>query len=260
MPFSYLDLAALPPVAQRAAIEAMAGELQGSLSLSHGPLLRVALFDLGADHPCRLLIIMHHLAGDVASLHIVLEDFYTAYQQLDRGESIVLPPKTASFKAWAGRLLAHAQTSAIKQELSYWLALPWHTVAPLPVDYPAERSANTDLSADWVNVLLDRATTQVLLQDVLAQYDAQITDVLLTALALTFASWTNMPALLVEIVVHGRTISGRRGLVAHCGLDGGGHLRDPRSRRGDHARRGVSDNQSVPAPDPGQLRPAALLM
>jgi amino acid adenylation domain-containing protein/non-ribosomal peptide synthase protein (TIGR01720 family) len=206
IPFVSIDLAALPADAQRAAIETHAAQLQRSLDLTHGPLLRVALFDLGPEQSCRLLVIAHHLAADGASLQILLEDIQTAYQQLDQGLPIQLPPKTTSFKDWAGRLLAHAQTPELKAELGYWLARPWHAVAPLPVDSACPRSANIDSSMEIVTVTLDQAATERLLQETLTREDAQINEALLAALALALAPWTGRPALLTEIVVHGRLI------------------------------------------------------
>jgi len=65
-------------------LEATAAELQASLNLAEGPLLRVALLDLG-DQPNRLLLVIHHLAVDGVSWRILLEDLQQAYQQLSQG-------------------------------------------------------------------------------------------------------------------------------------------------------------------------------
>jgi aryl carrier-like protein len=121
------------PEQQKAAIEEAATELQTSLNLSEGSLVRVALFNLGDSQ--RLLIVIHHLAVDGVSWRILLEDLQTAYEQLSRGEAIALPSKTTSFKHWAERLREYAQSEAVRQEQDYWLAQAQTSVPRLPVDY-----------------------------------------------------------------------------------------------------------------------------
>ncbi|GAB1541057.1 hypothetical protein NUACC21_37270 [Scytonema sp. NUACC21] len=204
VPFSRLDLSALPEVEQERAIEAAANELQTSLNLSEGPLVRVALFNLGGQKPDRLLVVIHHLAVDVVSWRILLEDLQTAYNQLSQGKAIQLPPKTTSFKQWAKHLKVYAQSPVLQQELDYWLTEPRRWVSPLPVDYP--QCANTVVSARTVSVELSIDETEVLLQEVPATYRTQIDGVLLTALVQAFARWTGERSLLVDLEGRGREV------------------------------------------------------
>ena len=83
--FSHIDLTNLkdaPQQQQSAIIEAVAVQLQESFNLTDGPIIRVALFDLGPDEPCRLMITIHHLAIDGVSWRILIEDLQSAYHQL----------------------------------------------------------------------------------------------------------------------------------------------------------------------------------
>src|SRR5262249_16317691 len=57
-----IDLSQALAAEQLKLIEESAGRLQETLNISEGPLIRVAYFDLGLDHPGRLLLIVHHLA------------------------------------------------------------------------------------------------------------------------------------------------------------------------------------------------------
>lgn len=166
--------------------------------------MRVALFNLGIDKPARLLLVIHHLAVDGVSWRILLEDLSTAYQQLSRGEAIQLQPKTTSFKDWAYRLMKYGQSEALVAELDYWLADSRSGVAPLPVDYPSGKDANTVASAAHVSVSLSVEQTRSLLQEVPHAYNTQINDVLLTALVQTFAQWIGERSLLVDLEGHGR--------------------------------------------------------
>ncbi|MBW4649606.1 MAG: AMP-binding protein [Kastovskya adunca ATA6-11-RM4] len=63
---------------------------------------------------------------------------------------------------------------------------------------------NTVASERTVSVELSVEETQALLQEVPATYRTQINDVLMTALAQSFAQWTGEPSLLVELEGHGR--------------------------------------------------------
>jgi non-ribosomal peptide synthase protein (TIGR01720 family) len=202
---SRVDLSALPMAKQGAAMEAAAAQLQASLKLSEGPLLRIALFDFGAHEPSRMLIVCHHLVIDITSWRILLEDLQTIYQALSRGQAIRLPPKTHSFKDWAERIAEFARSAAMKRELDYWLALRSSQSAPLPVDYPG--GSNTVASTYTLSVSLDADETQTLLQDVTWTANALVSDVLLAALALAFARWTGRQSFLIELEDDGREVS-----------------------------------------------------
>ncbi len=199
--FTQIDLSVLPDE-QKTAIEKTAAELQASLNLSDGSLVKFALFDLGAQTSRRLLIIIHHLAVDGISWRILLEDLQTAYQQLSQGETITLPNKTTSFQEWSYRLQEYAQSPTLKQELNYWLTQLKKPISPLPVDYAEGK--NTVAEARTVSVSLSQQETQALLQDVHQAYHTQINDVLLTALVQAFAEWTGENSLLLELEGHGR--------------------------------------------------------
>jgi amino acid adenylation domain-containing protein/non-ribosomal peptide synthase protein (TIGR01720 family) len=202
IPFTMVDLSALSDTKQRAAIEAAAAELQTSLNLSKGPLVRVCLFDLGADKPGRLLIVIHHLAVDGVSWRIMLEDLQTVYQQLSVGEVVHLPSKTTSFKQWAERLTEYARFGTLQQELNYWLSDSRTRISTLPIDYL--EGDNTKASASTVLVSLSPEETQALLQEVPPVYNTQINDVLLTALVQVFGKWTGVRSLLLDLEGHGR--------------------------------------------------------
>jgi amino acid adenylation domain-containing protein/non-ribosomal peptide synthase protein (TIGR01720 family) len=202
VPFSWLDLSALSESEQASTLEAAAAELQASLNISLGPLVRVALFDRGANQPSRLLFIIHHLAVDGVSWRILLEDLQRAYQQLSQGEAIQLPTKTTSFKQWAERLQEYAHSVALQQEQDYWLAPSRLQVARLPMDYPG--GENTVASACKVSIALTVEETKALLQEVPKAYKTQINDVLLTALVQAFTQWIGGHSLLVDLEGHGR--------------------------------------------------------
>ena len=66
--------------ARRRTLEQTIEQMQKSLDLRHGPLLRVTHVK-----PDRLVVVIHHLAVDGVSWRILLEDLESAYRRLSRG-------------------------------------------------------------------------------------------------------------------------------------------------------------------------------
>jgi len=197
-----LDLSALTEEAQVEALERAASELQRSLDLSKGPLVRMVLFGLGAGKANRLLWLIHHLVVDWVSWRILLEDLTTVYAQLSNGEEIKLPAKTTSFKEWAHKLALYAETEELASEADHWLAQARQPSKTLPVDHRAGH--NTVASARTVSVSLNKEETRALLQDVTPAHDAQVNEVLLAACARACLRWTAETKLLVDVDGHGR--------------------------------------------------------
>jgi non-ribosomal peptide synthase protein (TIGR01720 family) len=205
IPFSLITLSELHPKQQQETIEAIASQLQASLSLTQGQLMRVTCFDLGEKQPSRLLIIVHHLIIDGVSWRIFLEDLETIYRQLTQKQTIQLPAKTTSYKQWSEELQKYAQSSVVEKELTYWLEQLESTkkyLHSLPKDF--RESDNTIAYADTISVTLSQKETQALLQEIPSTYQTQINDVLLTALAQAFKQWTGNDFLLIELEGHGR--------------------------------------------------------
>jgi amino acid adenylation domain-containing protein/non-ribosomal peptide synthase protein (TIGR01720 family) len=200
--FSVIDLSTLLASRHREAIRGASAQVQSSLNLSEGPVIRFAYFDRGEQNTARLLIVAHHLTIDGVSWRVLLEDLQTAYEQLAGEQAIALPPKTTSFKSWAERLVAHAQSEEVAREIHYWTMAARRRSYPIPVDYPG--ASNTIGSAKSFSVALNTQDTQALLQTIPTAYSTRIDEVLLTALVLTFARWTGRQRLLVDLESHGR--------------------------------------------------------
>jgi len=202
LPFSLIDLSVVPETAQAETIETTSAQLQASLNLATGPIVRVALFHIGNSKPSRLLLVIHHLAVDGVSWRILLDDLQTAYQQLETGKPIQLPAKTTSFKEWSEKLTEYASSPTARKELTYWSNISTSNITRLPVDYV--RGTNTKASARNVSVSLNKEETRTLLQEVPKAYRTQINDILLTALVQVLANWTQSNSVLINLEGHGR--------------------------------------------------------
>ncbi|MCV3216659.1 amino acid adenylation domain-containing protein [Plectonema radiosum NIES-515] len=194
------DFSRLPKIEQEQAFQDSTAELQTSLNLSDGSIVRFAVYDFGTEQPRRLLLIIHHLAVDTFSWRVLLEDLQTAYQQLNQGKNLELPAKTNSFKYWSEHLHEYAQSVNLQKERDYWLTQCQQQT--LPVDFPD--GENIVASQRNIAIALSLEQTQALLQKVPQAYNTQINDVLLTALVQAFAQWTGTGSLLIALESHGR--------------------------------------------------------
>ncbi|WP_447739004.1 non-ribosomal peptide synthase/polyketide synthase [Pseudomonas laurentiana] len=183
------------------ALEQEANQVQRSLDLEQGPLLRALLGNL-PDGSQRLLLVIHHLVVDGVSWRILLEDLQAAYGALAAGRPPALPAKSSSFKAWAEHLQAHAHSQLLAPELAYWQAQLQGASDALPCDHP--EGSNQLKHAASVTTHLDQAWTRKLLQDAPGAYRTQINDLLLTALARVVCRWSEQAELVVRLEGHGR--------------------------------------------------------
>ena len=203
------DLAELGPDDRLLEFERIATALQGSLDLEHGPIIRVARITLDASRTSQLLIIAHHLAVDMVSWRILVEDMRLALRHATEGTPIELPRKTASFKSWAERLLSLAASAATREELSAWLDDHDGTKAVrLPTDFLHDEASNTVESRRELAVELDPAYTRTLLQAAPRAYRAQVPELLLAALLVALKEWTGDPTVVIDVEGHGRDLLG----------------------------------------------------
>ncbi|HLK62423.1 MAG TPA: amino acid adenylation domain-containing protein [Bryobacteraceae bacterium] len=197
------DLSGLAPAEVVPAMAAIASEAERAIDLTRGPLVQFRLMHL-RNEPARLFVVIHHLAVDGVSWRILLEDLYTVYHQLERGESVELPPKTIAFRDWAAELQSVAETPEIVAEAAYWRRLAENPPASVPVDREPVENGNAVADAAAVSVTLNEAETLSLLQEVPQAYNTRINDVLLTALFLALHQSTGAERFLVDLEGHGR--------------------------------------------------------
>lgn len=199
-PFEVIKADDVSPVYRTSWLEREIARIQESLDLEHGPVARLVWFDFGPE-PGRLLFLVHHLAVDTVSWRILMEDFWRAYSALARGEAVSLPRKTSSLRQWANRLVLHAQSTQVRDELPYWSDAV-NSQFQVPRDFPG----NDNLAATAVSVTkeLTEQETREMLQETPKAYQTQINDVLLTALARVLSAWTGQRAVTFDLEGHGR--------------------------------------------------------
>ncbi|MFE1408604.1 amino acid adenylation domain-containing protein, partial [Streptomyces sp. NPDC058770] len=157
--------------------------------LRTGPLLRVLLVRTGADEH-RLLLAMHHIVTDGASMEIVVRELRFCYAAALRGESAALPPLPVQYADYAAWQRARHADKSFDRHLGYWrdrlvglepLALP--TDRPRPAVRRGIGAVHTfTLPADVAAALHDLSRTRStslfvtltgLVQLLLARYSGQ---------------------------------------------------------------------------------------
>jgi non-ribosomal peptide synthase protein (TIGR01720 family) len=176
-------------------MEKIADEVHAGFDLRCGPLLQAVLFTRSAGHRPHLFLAAHHLVIDGVSWRILLDDLDTAYQQVARGETIRLGPKTTSFQDWACRLTEHVAAGGLDHELDYWAKA---------LDGRATHTERTSEPARMVSVELSAEDTSTLLRTAPTVYRTRINDVLLTALGWALSRQAGQRRVSVELEGHGR--------------------------------------------------------
>ncbi|WP_249476658.1 condensation domain-containing protein, partial [Bacillus altitudinis] len=199
-PFSIISCDVSKAQDVKQAISTYANEYQRQLNLEKGPLMKVICFHTeNGDH---LLIITHHLVIDGVSCRILLEDFMSLYHQAEKGETMVLPPKTHSFKEWAEAIERYAQSQLLKNQKEYWAAIENRPFTTLPVDHEVKERKVADTKA--VKMQLTEAETEHLLTNIHLPYTTEMNDILLCALGLAVQEWTGQSHVHVQLEGHGR--------------------------------------------------------
>ena len=202
VPFKTYDLSLLSAKDYEKALNEVARELQGSFDLGHPPLLRVGYIKTPEGKADLLQLVLHHLIVDGISWRILLEDLLSAYQQLQSGAAVKLPPKTTSFKYWSEKLRSLADSQTLEEELAYWHQIAADAVPGLSFDFAD--GSNDERSAKQVVINLTQEETDALLKEAPSAYQTQVNELLLTALARALHRLTGYARLYIDLEGHGR--------------------------------------------------------
>src|SRR5690606_5270915 len=90
---------------------------QADLDPRAGRMLQVVWLDAG-DEPGRLLVLVHHLAVDGVSWHVLGPDLRAAWEAVRSGRPVRLDPVGTSFRHWAQALREAAESR--RHEVPMW--------------------------------------------------------------------------------------------------------------------------------------------
>ena len=116
-------------------MQAAAAELHATGSAAKGPALAaVALLDLGAGQPPRLLMVTHHLIADWVSWRMLLEDLELSYRRLG-----AWPGAPASSLNNVLQGVGRARLDGVRESDELWREVPYSLPGPDPVNRKPQR-------------------------------------------------------------------------------------------------------------------------
>ena len=183
----------------RESLENQADQIQASIDLENGPLMKLGLFHL--DDGDRLLIVIHHLVVDGVSWRILFEDIENLMQQYKNEQPLALPLKTDSFKLWAEKLNHYADSPAFLQEKTYWAKLDFTAVPQVEKDLTGSNNLE---DTEFYSFVLSEEETRLLLTNTNEAFATEINHILLTALAMGIKKTWGHDRVLVSMEGHGR--------------------------------------------------------
>ena len=195
-----LDLSDVSEAEQLTLFRHAATEIQSSLDITDGPLLRAARVRFGGQQPDLLLMAVHHLVVDGVSWRILFEDLRDVLE--GAGSSLVSHLQTASFLEWAAAAAEHAQSSAVQAQAGYWMTVTRSEAGAVPVDF--SRGPNAVASARTVTFSLSAEDTRALLQHLPRRFRSRMDEAIISALATVLTRWTGSSRVRLAIETHGR--------------------------------------------------------
>nr|WP_279490756.1 non-ribosomal peptide synthetase [Actinomadura sp. KC216] len=192
--------------AQSAAFDSALSAARTRLEPETGVMLQAVWFDRG-QRPGRLLLVIHHLAMDGVSWHILLQDLETAYKAVAAGRKPELPAVGTPLRQWARQLQEEAADQERTAEAAYWQAL---TATPQPEigQRPLDPAVDTASTAETITTEVPAGVTAAVLGEAPKFIHGHINDVLLAGLTVATGRWlarrgTHGP-LLANVEGHGR--------------------------------------------------------
>ncbi|MGD2093241.1 MAG: amino acid adenylation domain-containing protein, partial [Candidatus Aminicenantes bacterium] len=182
------------------ALESKVNEIQASIDLEQGPLMKLGLFRWHDKD--RLLIVIHHLVIDTVSWRILLEDIGHLYRRYQKGEPLELPLKTDAFKRWSEKLSGYANSESFLKEKAYWVELEAKPVPIIKKDFEEEAGFIED--SVTLSFSLGEEETHRLLTRVKHAFGTEINDILLIAMALGTRKTYGHNRVLIGLEGHGR--------------------------------------------------------
>jgi non-ribosomal peptide synthase protein (TIGR01720 family) len=210
LPIEHFDVSHESGNQQKESIEHHCQTINKSMDLGNGQLVKLAFFKTGDGEANALAVIAHHLVIDAESWRILLEDLQSCWVSFAKGNMPDLPRKTTSFKHWSEKLAEYAQSQALLDELDYWQAqtskpsMPTASKPSIPTDYELTDGQNNEGSTKVHTTVLDRDTTEELMQSATKKLGVGVRDLLVSALALVIQKWSQHDKVLLDIEGHGR--------------------------------------------------------
>lgn len=179
-------------------IEKKCNEIQKSIKLDNGSLIKVALFNV--KDQSILFICIHHLIIDAVSWEILISDFKLILEQKKKGMEIKLPLKTASFIEWSEMLAKYRNTIQVEEKKQQWLKI----ISKMKDGNLQVINEKRGKGYSNTEIVLNREITMKLLNNANIVYGTRTEELVLAALGITVNMMTKQSYLNVGIESNGR--------------------------------------------------------
>ncbi|MGX2041491.1 amino acid adenylation domain-containing protein [Methylocaldum sp. MU1018] len=182
----------------------MARQVREPFDLAQGPVLRVVLYRQGTAEPPVLLLCAHHIALDLWSVLILVDELRKIHSERSEASELSLPPSASNYAAFAAWQQSYLQSPVSDADWDYWrqqLAgeLP---ILALPTDRP--RPAVPDYRGASVAVRLSREETGRL-RELAGRSGVTLFTLLLAAYKVLLHRYTRQTDLIVGVPTSGRS-------------------------------------------------------
>ena len=174
----------------------------GRLNPAAGTMVSAVLFR-PVTGPGRLLLVIHHVVVDGVSWRIILEDLARAGIAAMNGDEPALAPVGTSVRRYAELVSEAVGAGRLDSEIEFWDSLTSAQRASLgrrPLD-PAVDLARTAAAR---SITLPPELADQLLGSVPRAFGADVSEVLVTALAVALTRWSGAGSVTIDLEGHGR--------------------------------------------------------
>jgi len=197
------DCSDLPDNDRESLTQAILRESRRELfDLKAGPILRGTLIRCGMEDHI-LLLVTHHIVFDAWSSETLVDELFTLYGQLVRGEKPHLQPLPISYADYARWQRQRFETGAFDTSLAYWAStlrdLPDRV--ELPVDRPRQAMQASDGACEWLRLCPELVAN---LESLARREQTTLFSVLLATFAVLIQRYTGAEDFPIGVPVAGR--------------------------------------------------------
>lgn len=186
---------------QKTEIEGRLKQFQEQLDLEKDTLFKCIGIMQNEDEIAAVIFWAHHLVIDAVSWDILLADFFDTKEN-KWNISNNKPKSTTSIKQWGQHLYELSRSEKLKSEEAYWNE-QLTKVATIPRDFDITLPCLEE-QITTVSVSFEEKLTGMLQSSALEAYGNKVEELLITAVTLVLADWTNTSNTSLLLERHGR--------------------------------------------------------
>jgi amino acid adenylation domain-containing protein len=191
----------------------MSRRAQAPFDLEAGPVFRAHLYQSRESHPI-LLLCVHHIALDLWSLLIVLDELRIVYSARRRQRSVDLPALGEAYQSYAAWQRRHVESPAGVEDWEYWRDrlggdLP---ILALPLDHP--RSSGQRYDGSSLVRMIDAESTATA-KRIARENGATLFALLLAVYQITLYRYTHQRDIVIGTASSGRSREQFKGVVGN---------------------------------------------